>query len=78
VFFSNLSKRKVIRKVDGLPTTTGSFWVEQDTEDTIHPAPTKINFKTNESGYVILQKERTTVHQKLYRNVVHKRAQYLT
>lgn len=57
-YFPNLSKRNFIRKVDGLPTTTGSFWVEQDTADTIHPAPTSGNFKMDETCNVILQKER--------------------
>lgn len=36
---SYLSNKKSIRKVDGFPTTIGSFCVDPHTAATMHPAP---------------------------------------
>ena len=40
--FANLFKRKSIKKLEGFPTTMGSFCTEQLTAATIVPAPVKV------------------------------------
>jgi hypothetical protein len=40
---THLFKRKSIKKVDGFPTTMGSFCTEQLTAATIVPAPVKVS-----------------------------------
>lgn len=39
VYVTNLFKRKSIKKLEGFPTTMGSFCTEQLTAATIVPAP---------------------------------------
>lgn len=39
--------KKSMRKVDGFPTTVGSFWVVPQIAATMHPAPETQKWKAN-------------------------------
>lgn len=58
---SYLSNKKSIRKVDGFPTTIGSFCVDPHTAATMHPAPAHL--------YRINIMEKTTISRNIGKGV---------